>query len=229
MPINASPGATPNHKPRNTYRKSDVDTHPHGGRMVPAVNVKLRYTLAHPNPETYPGGLADLLAAVRGDIAEDQDGNPIDWVTPEWLDAHLINPAATWRNDYSPNSGQYNYSSPGDDAEKILLQLEEWACEHAWENDIQEDARQCFPDLPATSRGEVVSEGRSGGWAIIPALPPLEEWDAVMLMRWRRFEKYARQGADDIPYQMLWLYLMHEANDHLLAVTRARLGVPDVA
>lgn len=225
-PINASPGATPNHKPRNTYRKSDVDLHPHDGRMVPAVNVKLRYTLNRPSP-TYGGSLTRLLEAVRADIGDqDQDGNDISWVTPEWLDAHLINPA--WRSHGYGNMNTDPQILAGKEAEQILIKLEEWACEQGWE-DIQEDARQCFPDLPTTSRGEVTPEGRSAGWAIIPALPPLEEWDAVMLMRWRRFEKYARQGADEIPFQMLWLYLMHEANDHLLAVTRARLGVPDVA
>lgn len=199
--------------PRNTYRKSDVDLHPHNHSMVPAVNVKLRYTLRNPGPN-YNNSLSQLLAAVRRDIGtEDFEGNDISWVTAEWLDQHLL----------------------GDD-DALILKLEEWACQEAWEEYIQEDARQCFPDLRPQYLGNgrynnylVVSEGRSAGWAVIPALPPLEEWDAVMLARWRRFSKYARQGADDIPYQMLHDYLSNYAHAHMLRLTRERLGVSDPA
>lgn len=218
------------------YSKQDVDLHPHGGRMVPAVNVKLNYTLAEPGPN-YGNSLATLLEAVRRDTGnEDQDGNDTSWVTAEWLQTHLIDAAETWRDHASyyyrdaVNAGRYD---AGKAAEKLLVKLDEWACEQGWE-DMQEDARQCFPEGSFyrydSETGHYIpfhveAEGRSSGWAVIPALPPLEEWDAIMLARWRRFEKYARQGADDIPYQMLWLYLMHEANDHMLRLTKARLGV----
>lgn len=35
---------------------------------------------------------------------------------------------------------------------------------------------------------KVYSEGRPGGWLIVPNLPPLDGWDAVQLAKWRRFE-----------------------------------------
>lgn len=200
------------------YSKQDVDLHPHGGRMVPAVNVKVGLSFWNCNwASGYDKGLEETLAAVRADAGyEDDEGRDTSWVTAEWLRTHVL------ERDDNPET------------ERLISRLNEWACEQGWE-DIQEDARQCFPDDQfhgSTSSYDggytpfrVEAEGRSSGWAVIPALPPLEEWDAIMLGRWRRFERYARQGADDIPYQMLWLYLMHEANDHMLRLTRARLGV----
>lgn len=49
---------------------------------------------------------------------------------------------------------------------------------------------------------EVYADGRSGGWAIVEGLPPIETWDAIMVARWSRFAKAARQVADDIPRSM---------------------------
>jgi hypothetical protein len=46
-------------------------------------------------------------------------------------------------------------------------------------------------------------EGRSGGWVVVDNLPDLEEWDAVQLAKWRKFERVAREIADGIPLQML--------------------------
>lgn len=46
-------------------------------------------------------------------------------------------------------------------------------------------------------------EGRSGRWAVVHGLPELEEWDAVLLARWRKFERIAKEIAAGIPYQML--------------------------
>ena len=35
----------------------------------------------------------------------------------------------------------------------------------------------------------VYSEGRSDGWLVVDGLPDIETWDAVMLSKWRKFEK----------------------------------------
>lgn len=41
----------------------------------------------------------------------------------------------------------------------------------------------------------VYSAGRSGGWLIVQGLPPVEDWDAIMLMRWARFAKAVTEDA----------------------------------
>lgn len=58
----------------------------------------------------------------------------------------------------------------------------------------RQDAREIFG-----SHVNVYSEGRSGGWIVVDGIPDLEDWDAVMLGKWRRFERAARETADDIP------------------------------
>lgn len=35
----------------------------------------------------------------------------------------------------------------------------------------------------------VYAAGRSGGWLIVEGLPPVEEWDAILVSRWGRFVK----------------------------------------
>jgi hypothetical protein len=64
-----------------------------------------------------------------------------------------------------------------------------------------------FPD----DRVTLHQEGRSGGWIAVDGLPPIDEWDAVRLARWRKFERIARSIADGIPYQVLSLI---EINDY---------------
>jgi hypothetical protein len=72
----------------------------------------------------------------------------------------------------------------------------------------------------------VSCEGRSGGWLVVYGLPEFEEWDAVLLARWNRFQnavladvKY-RTGAEalmsDIDCNEWWkehsvLYNHHDA------------------
>jgi hypothetical protein len=41
-------------------------------------------------------------------------------------------------------------------------------------------------------------QGRSGGWLAIRGLDDLDEWDAVQLAKWRKFEKWTRDVADGI-------------------------------
>ena len=38
--------------------------------------------------------------------------------------------------------------------------------------------------------------GRSGGWVVVDGLPPVDTWDAVMLGRWRRFEKMLKEAVE---------------------------------
>lgn len=75
--------------------------------------------------------------------------------------------------------------------EKIAEKAGEFAFNSAqvgfWEG-IQENAEYIFG-----SGIEVYQEGRSGGWLVIRGLPDIEEWDAVMLGRWHKFECECRE------------------------------------
>jgi hypothetical protein len=59
--------------------------------------------------------------------------------------------------------------------------------------------------FPASQYGRVTieREGRSGGWAVVDGLPDIEEWDAVLLARWRKFERVAKDIAAGIMVQVL--------------------------
>lgn len=56
----------------------------------------------------------------------------------------------------------------------------------------------------------VSQEGRSGGWAVVDGLPEIEDWDAVRLAKWRKFERIAREIADGVPYQMLGMIELNQ-------------------
>lgn len=88
------------------------------------------------------------------------------------------------------------------------------ALEFAWESECR-----CFWDYWQDERGEVenglsgdpqyayfpgqhpraYSVGRSSGWLIVQGLPPVEEWDAVMVSRWNKFQLAV---LDDVKYRM---------------------------
>lgn len=65
-------------------------------------------------------------------------------------------------------------------------------CEDEW-GQIKQDAKDIFG--PSVT---VWSEGRSGGWAVVDGLDDPEEWDAIALAKWRRFERLARGLADSV-------------------------------
>jgi hypothetical protein len=82
-------------------------------------------------------------------------------------------------------------------------------CEYEFEalaSYAADDPDAIFADYGVT----VEQDGRSGGWAVVVGLPPIDEWDAVLLAKWRKFERIARATADDVPYQMLCALLCNE-------------------
>lgn len=81
--------------------------------------------------------------------------------------------------------------------EDMQSALWERALESGWES-LRGYVAECFPN----DNVSVCAEGRSGGWAVVTGLPEIEEWDAVLLARWRKFERLARAEADDIPRAM---------------------------
>ena len=77
-------------------------------------------------------------------------------------------------------------------AETALRYAWESACETFWDMDA--------PEIVVDVFGKYVkswSEGRSGGWLVVEGLPPVDEWDAIMLGKWRSFETRIRK---DIEY-----------------------------
>jgi hypothetical protein len=95
--------------------------------------------------------------------------------TLEWVDEHVSDDALD-AIFWHVCEAEYEY-------------LEGWATE----------GDSLFP----ADRVQLSREGRQGGWIVVDGLPELEEWDAVRIARWRRFERIARQIADGIPFQML--------------------------
>lgn len=58
------------------------------------------------------------------------------------------------------------------------------ACEQFWE-EIQDMVQSLFCDEPKCGIVKVFQAGRSGGWLVVnEGLPPIEEWDAIMVSRW---------------------------------------------
>lgn len=122
--------------------------------------------------------------ALARQVAKDH-GDPSGQFTLEWITDHV---------DAAAQAGYWDF-----------------AVEDAWEtlqNDV--DAEQVF-DRPV----RVFSEGRSGGWAMVgddrgkgknPRAWTHEDvtsWDAIAVARWAKFARFARETADDVPYQYL--------------------------
>ncbi len=193
---------------RRGYSRDDVTTHysgcgwPEGG-APPAVNVKV-----HLWADSFP-------AAVLRDVAEDLGEDPERF-------------AAWWARKAEERTGQgWN---DGTALGELIDGREgcgwrEIAARDAFE-DAQADADLIWPDHhPRVEQG-----GRSGGWLEVAGLPPVDEWDAVMLGRWRRFERYVRAAVEDSPRAVAWLIAANvyvperEAEDaeHARQVARGR-------
>ena len=81
-------------------------------------------------------------------------------------------------------------------AQKALNFAFESACESFWdywadttggnENGLTGSSEYAY--FPG-ERVEVYSEGRSAGWLVVHGLPPVEDWDAIMVSRWAKFQK----------------------------------------
>lgn len=63
----------------------------------------------------------------------------------------------------------------------------ETACQVFWEQ-----APEIVAGILGVMAKEVCRAGRSGGWLVVTGLPPIEEWDAVMLAKWRKTESTIR-------------------------------------
>lgn len=80
----------------------------------------------------------------------------------------------------------------------------EWACESAWELAQDEASGDCGIEFFPGYNVKIHGAGRQGGWLVAEGLPPVRDWDAVMLARWRRYAKVISDIVDDVPYQWVW-------------------------
>lgn len=168
---------------RRGYSREDVRTHYSGcgwpdGGAPPAVNVKV---------DLWGNAFsAAVLADVAGDCGED----PARF-------------AAWWQDkaDETTGEGWNDGTALGE-----LLDGHDgygWTYEAARDafEDCADYAADCFPDhSPRVEQG-----GRSGGWLEVSGLPPVDEWDAVALGRWRRFERMVLAEVADFPRRVAWL------------------------
>lgn len=97
----------------------------------------------------------------------------------------------------------YNY---GPSLDKITAkfgcteEVAQRALEWAWESDCQQFWESfeegVYNDLDAyyfpNQGASVEQNGRSGGWLVVHGLKDVDEWDAIDLMRWAKFEKSIR-------------------------------------
>lgn len=136
---------------------------------------------------------------------EERDPEDADF-TPEWVEEHVSE----------------------ETLDRVFWQCCEWEFEYlegwATGSDCADDA--LFPD----DRVKLWQEGRSGGWVVVDGLPDIEEWDAVRLARWRKFERIAREIADGIPYQVASsLYINEYRYAKEEAAEAARAAREDIA
>lgn len=83
-----------------------------------------------------------------------------------------------------------------DAAEHALEFAWESAVERFWE-EIPGVVEEIFDNYSVSSS----SAGRSGGWLIVEGLPPVRDWDAVLLAKWR---KLARIVDSEVGYLSSW-------------------------
>lgn len=90
----------------------------------------------------------------------------------------------------------------------------EQALEYAWESACEVFWSMDAPQIVEDSFGKYAkfnSEGRSSGWLVVTSLPPIEEWDAIALGRWRSFENRIRREVDYLT-SAEWILDAIEAN-----------------
>jgi hypothetical protein len=97
-------------------------------------------------------------------------------------------------------------------------------CESGWEQ-LQSDAEDIFGPS-----AKVYSAGRSGGWAVVEGLPDVDEWDAIFLAKWHKFERWTRDAANYIMAGVVESVWINEYEWQLQeAIERERAANQDVA
>jgi hypothetical protein len=144
---------------------------------VPAVNVKWS-----PYLRTIVRKYRDVTAVNKqGDTyhVHEFGDDPAFWEWVDYIDEHVGD--AAW--EY-PNG--------------IFYRAEEIAREVGWDDAI-ELAHEEWGDAV-----KVWSSGRSGGWLVVDGLADVEDWDAIELARWRRFQGRVEDLVAYLDYQFVW-------------------------
>ena len=80
-----------------------------------------------------------------------------------------------------------HYGKDEDDAD--VSQAVDWLFE------LEQESFWQFARLQATEvfgRVKIYNEGRSGGWLVVDGLKDFDDWDAIDLAKWRKFERWIK-------------------------------------
>ncbi len=80
-------------------------------------------------------------------------------------------------------------------------EIDSWwqdACEHNYEH-----AKGNAEEMLGVRGLKIFQAGRSGGWLIVDGLPDIPQWNVVLMGKWRKFEKFCKACAADVPYVFL--------------------------
>jgi len=76
-----------------------------------------------------------------------------------------------------------------DEGDADVLRVMEWLFESEQEA-FWEMAK--YDAIEAFGHVKVYSEGRSGGWLVVEGLKDFDDWDAIDLSKWRKFERWIK-------------------------------------
>lgn len=184
---------------RRGYSRGDVTTYSPGygwSERLPAVNVK-RHLWESGERGDFPTALLETVARYSGE-------DPADFVA--WWRAQGDDAIGDMIDG---GYGGYGYRAIAYASE--LEYLTEWC-----NSDERDDA--LFPDHTV----KLETEGRSGGWLVVRGLPDLDCWDAVMLARWRKFERITRGMVEHFPATVAELVCLNTYAHHLADVEAER-------
>jgi hypothetical protein len=102
----------------------------------------------------------------------------------------------------------------------------EVGAENCWET-VQEDAYECFRETAPQGNASVKvwSQGRSAGWAVVDGLKDFDSWNAIDLSAWRRFEKWAKQDARGLAFEMVSFLHLNVWDDYRSALSADALAL----
>jgi len=93
--------------------------------------------------------------------------------------------------DRSNNWNAIREAFPDADEKQLERAIGFWfdgAQELFWNEDAPDLLRECLG-----KSAKLYSAGRLGGWLVVEGLDPVDEWDAIALGRWRKFEAAIRR------------------------------------
>lgn len=99
-------------------------------------------------------------------------------------------------------------SFPMADAPGLTLEIAEREGER-WSEYAIEQGWEMLSDYARDQGWTVFAAGRSGGWAVVEGLPPLDEWTELEHLSWGDFTRYCEAVVRDLPYQTAMLIYLN--------------------